>query len=105
MNENYNIILIDEIENHLHPSLIRTLIRELRKIKNTIIIGTTHLLVVINELNMEELIDISVKRLSNISEKKKKFNVFLHSGRSELMLADNIILVEGYTEIIIIGML
>lgn len=55
---------------------------------------------------MEELIDISVKRLSNISEKKKKkFNVFLHSGRSELMLADNIILVEGYTEIIIIGML
>ena len=48
---------------------------------------------------MEELIDISGKRLSNISEKnRKKLNVFLHPGRSELMLADNIILVEGYTE-------
>ena len=99
LNENYNIILIDEIENHLHPSLIRTLIRELRKINNTIIIATTHSPVVINELNMEELIDISGNKLSGISENnRKKLNVFLHPGRSELMLADNIILVEGYTE-------
>ncbi len=99
LNENYNIILIDEIENHLHPSLIRTLIRELRDVDNTIIIGTTHSSVVINELEMEELIDISGKKLSCISDKnKKKLNVFLHPGRSELMLADNIILVEGYTE-------
>ena len=99
LNENYNIILIDEIENHLHPALIRTLIRELRDVKNTIIIGTTHSPVVINELNMEELIDISGKRLSNLDEtNKKKLNTFLHPGRSELLLADNIILVEGYTE-------
>mgnify|MGYP002626449398 CR=1 FL=1 len=67
--------------------------------KNTIIIGTTHSPVVINELNMEELIDISGKRLSNLDEtNKKKLNTFLHPGRSELLLADNIILVEGYTE-------
>lgn len=99
LNENYNIILIDEIENHLHPSLIRTLIRELRNVDNTIIIGTTHSPVVINELKMEELIDVSGKKLSNISDvNKNKLNIFLHPGRSELMLADNIILVEGYTE-------
>lgn len=99
LNENYNIILIDEIENHLHPSLIRTLIRELRNVKNTLIIGTTHSPVVINELKMEELIDVSGKKLNNISdENKEKLNIFLHPGRSELLLADNIILVEGYTE-------
>ena len=48
---------------------------------------------------MEELIDISGKKLSGINENnRKKLNVFLHPGRSELVLADNIILVEGYTE-------
>lgn len=99
LNENYNIILIDEIENHLHPSLIRTLIRELRSVSNTMIIATTHSPVAINELKLEELIDISGKKLSDISEmNRRKLNIFLHPGRSELMLADNIILVEGYTE-------
>ena len=47
LDENFNIILIDEIENHLHPALVRTLIRELRKVENTIIIATTHSSVVI----------------------------------------------------------
>ena len=99
LNENYNIILIDEIENHLHPSLVRTLIRELRNVKNTMIIGTTHSPVVINELDIEELTYITGEKLSSISDKNKnKLNIFLHPGRSELMLANNVILVEGYTE-------
>lgn len=100
LDENFNIILIDEIENHLHPALIRNLIRELRKVKNTIIISTTHSPVVINELKMEEILDISGKNISLIEDKNciKKLNTFLHPGRNELMLADNIILVEGYTE-------
>lgn len=99
LSEKYNIILIDELENHLHPSIIRTLIRELREVANTIIIATTHSAVVINELKTSELIDISGKRLSELSDKTQtKLNIFLHPGRSELILADNIILVEGYTE-------
>lgn len=99
LSDKYNIILIDEIENHLHPSVIRTLIRELRVIKNTKIIATTHSAVVINELKMEELLDVSGKKLTSITaENLEKLNIFLHPGRSELVLADNIILVEGYTE-------
>lgn len=99
LSDKYNIILIDEIENHLHPSLIRTLIRELRKVKNTIIIATTHSPIVINELKMEELIDISCRKILTLEpDVINKLNVFLHPGRSELMMADNIVLVEGYTE-------
>ncbi len=100
LDENFNIILIDEIENHLHPALIRTLIRELRNVENTIIIATTHSSVVINEFNIEEIIDVSAKDIQTIDDGKiiKKLNLFLHPGRNELILADNVILVEGYTE-------
>ena len=104
LDEKYNIILIDEIENHLHPALIRNLIRELRTVSNTIIISTTHSPVVINELKMEEIIDVSGKTIDLIREKDciDKLNTFLHPGRNELILADNVVLVEGYTEEILL---
>lgn len=100
LDEKFNIILIDEIENHLHPALIRTLIRELRNVENTIIIATTHSSVVINEFDIEEIIDVSAKDIKTIDDEKiiSKLNLFLHPGRNELILADNVILVEGYTE-------
>lgn len=99
LNEGDNIILIDEIENHLHPSLIRTLIREIRYLNNIKIIGTTHSPVVLNELPIEEIIDISGACLNSLDVKVlDKLRTFLHPGRGELILADNVILVEGYTE-------
>lgn len=98
LNDEYNIILIDEIENHLHPSLIRTLIRELKKIEKTQIICTTHSAVVINEFKIEELIDINYKKITLSESNTKKLNIFMHPGRNELLLAENIVLVEGYSE-------
>lgn len=99
LDDNYNIILIDEIENHLHPNLIRTLIREIRNVPNTLIISTTHSAVVLNESKIEEIIDIKGKEISSLEPTtKNKLNIFLHAERSELLLADNIILVEGYSE-------
>ena len=64
-NNDFNIILIDEIENHLHPSLIRTLIRELKELKNAQIISTTHSAVVANELDLQEIIDIDYKNIKS----------------------------------------
>ena len=98
LNDNYNIILIDEIENHLHPSLIRTIVRELQLMKNTQIVATSHSPIIINELKLEEIVDINYKKLVLTEDNFKKLNIFMHPGRSEIMLADNVILVEGYTE-------
>lgn len=100
LDENFNIILLDEIENHLHPPLIRTLIRKLNKLKNIQIISTSHSSVVINELGLDNIIHISGVDISFKTdlETRKKLNNFLHPGRNELIMSDNIILVEGYTE-------
>ncbi len=107
VNDSKNIILIDEVENHLHPALIRTLIKELSSIENVSILGTTHSPVVINELGVNNIIDVNEGSLGELLEDDqdtvKKLNIFLHPGRNELILADNIVLVEGYSEEIILN--
>lgn len=97
--EKYSILLIDEIENHLHPSMLRKLLRKLKEFKNVQIVTTTHSPIVINESPLEDIIDISGKKLNALNpETLKKINAFLHPGRAELIFAENIILVEGYSE-------
>lgn len=100
MDEKHNIILIDEIENHLHPALLRNLLREIKQFNDNVqIIATTHSPIVINELMNEELIDISGAKLTNLSDlNKRKISKFLHPGRCEIIFGDNIVLVEGITE-------
>lgn len=100
MDENYSIILMDEIENHLHPSLLRNLIKEIRTMNSaTQIITTSHSPIVVNEVLSDEIIDISGIRLSDLSEEnRKKIQKFLHPGRCEIVFGENIILVEGITE-------
>ena len=98
-NEKYSIILIDEIENHIHPALLRVLLRDLRKTKDAQIIVTSHSSVVINECDFTELIDVPNQQLRNLDDNiKNRLQTFLHPGRCEIFFADNIILVEGYTE-------
>ncbi len=105
MGDDYNIILIDEIENHLHPALLRNLVNEIKELEETFVIATTHSPVVVNEFKVEKIIDTQYGNLSKIVKSKdirKKINTFLHPGRAELLLANNIVLVEGFTEEVII---
>ncbi len=99
LNDKFNVVLIDEIENHLHPSVIRNLIRELRVREDCIIVATTHSPVVINEAKAEELMSSRGSKLSALSpDVLCKLNTFLHPGRAEIVFAEKVILVEGYTE-------
>ncbi len=100
IDEKNNIFLIDEIENHLHPSLLKNLIKEIKGLNNnTQIITTSHSPIVINEILNDEIIDISGVRLSDLTrENKDKITKFLHPGRCEIIFGENIVLVEGITE-------
>lgn len=105
MGGGYNIILIDEIENHIHPALLRNLVNELRALQDTFVLISTHSPVVINEFTIEEIIDAQIGNLCSVIKDKKirrKINTFLHPGRAELLLADNVVLVEGFTEELIL---
>ena len=98
-----NILLIDETENHVHPSLLRSLIRKLSNIEGLFVIATTHSPVVVNETKIESLIEIGHGSLGSLdAETVKKLNLFLHPGRGELIISENIVLVEGYTEELIL---
>lgn len=100
MSGDYNVVLIDEIENHLHPSLIRTVVEELKKKENCVFICSTHSPVVINECSIEDLIFIGHDRISKKLDSKtiNKLDIFMHPGRAELLFSENILLVEGYSE-------
>lgn len=101
--DNYNVILIDELENHLHPALLRNLISEMKTLENVFIIASTHSPVVLNEFSINKIIDVKSGNLSKlIPQYAAKLDMFLHPGRAELVLGDNIILVEGFTEELIL---
>ena len=105
MGDEFNIILIDELENHLHPALLRTLVNEIKQLPKTCVIATTHSAILVNEFNIEEIIDTQKGNLSKLlcdKVARNKINTFLHPGRAELLLADNVILVEGFTEEVIL---
>ena len=100
MDNNFNIILIDEIENHLHPSLLRTLIREIKTLNpKSQIICTSHSPVVINELLNEKIVFMNSKKKVDLEDKNRlKLEKFMTAGRSEIVFGENIVLVEGITE-------
>ncbi|MDO4871698.1 MAG: AAA family ATPase, partial [Candidatus Saccharibacteria bacterium] len=103
LDDKINILLIDEIENHIHPSLLRSLVRKLSSMKNLFVIATTHSPVVLNETKIEALIEVNCGPLNGLdAETIRKLNMFLHPGRGELIVSEDIVLVEGYTEELII---
>lgn len=101
------VILLDEIENHLHPALLRNLISEMKSeaFRNVFILATTHSPVAVNEFKVERIIDSIKGSISDLiinEDILNKLNVFLCPSRGEMLVADNIVLVEGYSEEILL---
>lgn len=94
-----HIVLIDEIENHLHPAMLRLLLGRLEVLDSVQIVATTHSPVVLNQVGLDKVIGVAQKQKFNINqENKQKLDVFLGAEKAELLMADNLIIVEGYSE-------
>lgn len=103
INNKYVILLIDEIENHLHPSMLRLFLKTIKNFPKCEIICTTHSPIVTNELEIDELIYSKGNKFNDLENNNlKKLKLFLHPGRGELLFAENVVLVEGYTEELIL---
>lgn len=100
LDEKFKIVLIDEIENHLHPALLRNLLNEIREQDSMLVVATTHSPVAINEVGIREIISMDGRShgVDVENQSSKRLDKFLNPGRAELIFADNVILVEGYTE-------
>lgn len=101
------IILLDEVENHLHPALLRNLVSEMQSeaFNNVFILMTTHSPIAVNEFKIERVIDSTKGNISDLDISDNvlnKLDVFLCPSRGEMLVADNIVLVEGYSEEILL---
>ena len=107
LSEKNTIILLDEIEKHLHPALMRNLISEMKieSYKKVFILATTYSPIAVNEFKIKMVADStkgSVSGLCISDNILNKLDVFLCPGRGEMLVADNIVLVEGYSEEILL---
>ena len=107
LSDKNTIVLLDEVENHLHPALLRNLISEMKSeaFNNVFILMTTHSPIAVNEFKIERVIDSTKGNISDLGINDNilnKIDVFLCPGRGEMLVADNRVLVEGYSEEILL---
>lgn len=108
------IFLIEEIENFLHPNLIRTYISKLKDLaykneNNVQIIVTSHSNLVVSIAAPHEIIRVDKGNVYYIKEKElsKKFltkwDYIIDQNKSDFFFSDKVILVEGYTDKLILS--
>ena len=107
LSDKNTIILLDEVENHLHPALLRNLVSGMQSetFNNVFILMTTHSPIAVNEFKIERVIDSTKGNISDLDISDNildKLNAFLCPGRGEMLVADNVVLVEGYSEEILL---
>lgn len=104
--DKFDIVAIEEPENHLSYTNLRKMIEEIKKHNNSQLIITTHESMIVNSLNLKKIIWIKQDKaisLSNIDKDDADF--FLKSSNNNMLqfiLSPKVILVEGPTENLLI---
>ncbi|MDD3284230.1 MAG: AAA family ATPase [Patescibacteria group bacterium] len=101
----YNIIMIDEPENHLHPAMIRKLLWAMQNSNSGQILFTTHSPLFITPVSLPQLIKVVKKEniTSVLTIKNKNYNLDrlikeLNADNLEMFFSDEVVLVEGVSD-------
>lgn len=107
---NLDVILMEEPENHLCPTNLRTMLAEIEKRQaDSQIIIATHNNLIASRLNLKNIIwitDDKIKSLNDIPETDAKFFIKADNNSFlQLLLSKKAILVEGATEFLLLPLL
>ena len=113
--ENYNLLLIEEPEAHLHPQLENTFFKYLQNLENNYqfqIIVTSHSPTITAKTKLDNVIVMNsikntvfatpIKDTQLTDDDRKFLKKFLDVTKSQLFFAKGVILVEGITEAILL---
>ncbi len=105
-NASFDVVLIDEPENHLSHTRTRQLISMIKKITNSQIIIATHSSLIVNRLNLKNLMWIGNSRAHYLSDLSLSTSLYFEKIDNfdilRFILAEKVILVEGAAEYIIL---
>lgn len=98
---NYNVILLEEPENHLHAGYQKKLLNYFRSIKNKQFFISTHSSIFLDPLLVDKIFYCSNDGEITLSDQTSKSEIISSLGYSvaENLVADVLVLVEGPTDI------
>lgn len=101
----YNIIMIDEPENHLHPAMIRKLLWAMQNSNSGQILFTTHSPLFITPISLPQLVRVAkeegatrVFTIKNTNYTLDRLIKELNADNLEMFFSDEVVLVEGVSD-------
>ena len=100
---NHLVFLIEEVENFLHPNLLRKYVSQLRETANSQknkfqVIVTSHSKIIPSMVSPKEVIKVDSEGIFRFDEDMEDWEYIMDENKSDLFFSDRVIFFEGITD-------